>query len=113
MAVEALVALGASDAALSALTSEKTTPAVEKGALRVLQEIHNAPTVNGLIDAVSKTKSAERRAGMLQALARLYYREGVWRGTLAGGGAPSRHDRAVLRSGRVGGKPAHSVGASG
>jgi putative heme-binding domain-containing protein len=68
---------------LNVLTSDKTPPAVEKGALRVLQEIHNTPTVNGLIDGVSKTKSAERRAGIMQALARLHYREGVWRGTLA------------------------------
>ena len=83
VAVEALVALGASDAALSALTGDKTTPAVVNGALRVLQEIHNTPTVNGLIEAVSNTKTAERRAGMLQVLARLYHREGVWRGTLA------------------------------
>ena len=112
VAVEALVALGAPDAALSALTGDKTTPEVANGALRVLQELHNAPTVSGLIDALSRTKTVERRAGILQALARLHYREGVWRGTLAEWwGTRPDTTGPYLRSGRVGGKPSHSIGA--
>jgi putative heme-binding domain-containing protein len=39
--------------------------------------------VTGLIDALATAKNRATRAGILQALARLHYREGVWRGTLA------------------------------
>jgi putative heme-binding domain-containing protein len=82
VAVDALVSLGASDAALSVLTGANVSPAAATGALRVLQQIHNTPTVTGLIDALAETRNAQVRLGILQALARLYYREGVWRGTL-------------------------------
>jgi putative membrane-bound dehydrogenase-like protein len=83
VAIDALVSLGASDAALSVMTAANASPAVANGALRVLQQIHNTPTVTGLIDALAETRNAQVRAGILQALARLYHREGVWRGTLA------------------------------
>ena len=56
---------------------------VTTGALRVLQQIHSSPTVTGLIDTLAATRNAQLRAGILQALARLHYRDGVWRGTLA------------------------------
>ena len=79
VAVEALVGLHAADAALRALTTG--TPAAAKGALRVLQRLHDAPTVTGLIQAFGQSKSAEVRTAILQALARLYHRDGVWRGT--------------------------------
>ena len=83
VAVDALVSLGASNAALSALTSGTASAAVVTGALRVLQELHDAPTVSGLIDALAAARNDQTRAGILQALARLYHRDGVWRGTLA------------------------------
>jgi putative heme-binding domain-containing protein len=83
VAIDALVSLGASEAALSVLGAANTSPAVTTGALRVLQQIHTTPNVTGLIDALAATRNAEVRAGILRALARLYHREGVWRGTLA------------------------------
>jgi putative heme-binding domain-containing protein len=79
VAVEALVGLRATDAALRVVTTG--TPAAAKGALRVLQRLHDAPTVTGLIQALGQSKSPEIRTGILQALARLYHRDGVWRGT--------------------------------
>ena len=83
VAIDALVSLGASDAALSVLTTASVSPAVSNGALRVLQQLHSSSTVSGLITALAETRNAQMRAGILQALARLYQREGVWRGTLA------------------------------
>ena len=53
------------------------------GALRVLQQIHTPATVTGLIAALADAQRPQLRAGILQALARLHYRDGVWRGTLA------------------------------
>jgi putative heme-binding domain-containing protein len=83
VAVDALVSLGASDAALRLLASSTAPPAQTTGALRVLQQLHNTPVVTGLIDALGATRSPQVRAAMLQSLARLYHREGIWRGTLA------------------------------
>ena len=83
VAIDALVSLGASEAALGVLTSANTSPAVTTGALRVLQQIHTSPTVTGLVETLAATRNAQLRAGILQALARLHYRDGVWRGTLA------------------------------
>jgi putative membrane-bound dehydrogenase-like protein len=80
VAVEALVALRATDAALHVVNSG--TPVAAKGALRVLQRLHDAPTVSGLVAALDRSKNAGVRTGILQALARLYHRDGVWRGTL-------------------------------
>ncbi len=83
VAIDALVSLGASEAALGVLTSANASPAVTTGALRVLQQLHTAPTVTGLIETLSATRNPQLRAGILRALARLHYRDGVWKGTLA------------------------------
>ena len=83
VAIDALVALGASDAALGVLTSATASPAVTTGALRVLQQLHSSPTVTGLIETLAATRNTPLRAGILRALARLHYRDGVWKGTLA------------------------------
>ena len=83
IAIDALVSLGAADASLRVLTSATASPAQATGALRVLQQLHSSATVTGLIDTLAATRNPQLRAGILQALARLHYRDGVWRGTLA------------------------------
>jgi putative heme-binding domain-containing protein len=80
VAINTLVALGAIDAPLAALSGP--SGAVAKGALRVLQQLHQPQTVSGLLSALGEAKVPERRAGILQALARLHNRDGVWRGTI-------------------------------
>jgi putative membrane-bound dehydrogenase-like protein len=80
IAVNAIVSLGTTDAALTALA--EGTPAVAKGALRALQQMHTTAAVTGLIASLQEARTAEARSGILQALARLSHREGVWRGTL-------------------------------
>ncbi len=81
VAIEALASFPATEAALTALA--EGSPAVAKGALRVLQQIHSTPAVTGLIASLAEARTPEIRAAILQSLARLYHREGVWRGTLA------------------------------
>ena len=80
VAVNALVALSAIDAPLAAVKGPSDENAA--GALRVLQQIHQPAVVTGLVAALSDAPPA-RRGAILQALARLHNREGVWRGTLA------------------------------
>ena len=80
VAVNAIVSLGTTDAALTALA--EGTPAVAKGALRALQQMHTTAAVTGLIASLQEARTTEARSGILQALARLSHREGVWRGTL-------------------------------
>jgi putative membrane-bound dehydrogenase-like protein len=80
VAINALVALAAIDAPLVAVKGASDEIAV--GALRVLQQIHQPAVVTGLIAAVAEAPPA-RRGAVLQALARLHNREGVWRGTIA------------------------------
>ena len=78
--INALASLSAIDAALAALKSSGAED-VAAGALRVLQQIHQPAAVSGLIAALSDAPPA-RQGAILQALARLYNREGVWRGTI-------------------------------
>jgi putative heme-binding domain-containing protein len=79
--VNALVALSAVDAPLAAVKG--VSDELAAGALRVLQQIHQPAVVSGLIAALPEPTKPVRRRAILQALARLHYREGVWRGTLA------------------------------
>ena len=81
VAINALAALWAIDAPLAAVRASSDD--IAAGALRVLQQIHQPAVVSGLISAASDTKLSARRGAILQALARLHNREGVWRGTLA------------------------------
>ena len=57
--------------------------AIAAGALRVLQQIHQPAVVSGPDRRADGRRRPARRGAILQALARLHYREGVWRGTLA------------------------------
>jgi putative heme-binding domain-containing protein len=81
VAVAAVASMNATSAALGLVTSGSL--AESRGALRVLQKIHNTQAVTGLIASLSRTKASDVRLEILQALARLYHRNGVWRGTVA------------------------------
>ena len=83
VAVDALASLGETKALLDAVKAPSTSPAVTKGALRALQQIHTPVAVSGLIEALQTAKTADVRGGIRQALARLYYRDGAWRGLLS------------------------------
>ena len=80
VAINALVALQAVDAPLAAVLGPSDR--VAGGALRVLQQLHQPSVVSGLIAALNEAREPARRAVILQALARLHYREGAWRGTI-------------------------------
>jgi putative membrane-bound dehydrogenase-like protein len=80
VAINALAALSAVDAPLAAVKG--TSDSTAAGALRVLQQIHQPAVVSGLIGALAETSMPARRTAIIQSLARLYNREGVWRGTL-------------------------------
>ena len=78
VAVKALVALDAGAAALAVL--DTATPDVRRGALRVLEQMHNGASVSGLIARFRTTNDASARRDVLAALARLYNREAAWKG---------------------------------
>ncbi len=75
--VQALRWLKASEASLLAL--DKAPPAVRKGALRVLQALHQPEVVQGLISRLA-TADPELRRGVFQALCRLDTREAPYTG---------------------------------
>ena len=77
IAINALVSLNASAAALTALGSG--TPGVRTGALRVLQLMHDPDVVSALIEKVNAAPGAPSR-DIVVALARLYHREAEWKG---------------------------------
>ena len=77
LAVNALVSLGATDAAMRGI---EASPAVRVGSLRALSQIHDGPTVTALIDRLGRTNDAATRMDILHALGRLHNREGFWKG---------------------------------
>lgn len=85
IAVNALVSLGGSDAAIKAL--DGTTPAIRAGALRALERMHTVATVRQLMPrATNRTTTAagasafRLNSDVAFALARLYHRESAWNG---------------------------------
>jgi putative heme-binding domain-containing protein len=77
-AVNALVSLRAIEPCLAAL--EPATPALAPGAARVLQSLHEAKVVDGLIEALHAARGDTLRRPILQALCRLDHREADWKG---------------------------------
>lgn len=71
VAVNALVSLHATDAALRGVSAG--SPAVRQGSLRALQQMHDPAVVAGLI-------ALPPRLDVVLALARLYHREAEWKG---------------------------------
>jgi len=78
LAVNALVSLDASQAALAAL--DGSTPAVRNGALRALAQIYEPAVVSALVERVGRAKDADTRAALVHTLGRLANREGTWKG---------------------------------
>jgi hypothetical protein len=78
LAIHALVSLGARDAALKG--ADAGTPPVRSAALRALAMMYDEATVAALLERLARAKSMTDRAALLHTLARLYNREGVWRG---------------------------------
>jgi putative membrane-bound dehydrogenase-like protein len=77
LAVNALVSLGATDAAVKGIDA---SPTVRVGVLRALAQMHDGPTVTALIDRLGRTSDVATRMDLLHALGRLHNREGFWKG---------------------------------
>jgi len=77
LAVNALVALGASDAALKGLDGDAN---VRAGALRALAQMYEPSVVTPLVDRLSHASDADTRAALVHTLARLANREAPWKG---------------------------------
>jgi hypothetical protein len=80
LAVQALVALGARDVALGALTDAGSTPDLRTRARFVLQQMHDGATVSALLAATERTQDPAVRRELVATLARLYNTEGPWKG---------------------------------
>lgn len=79
-AVKALIALEADKACFDVVDLKSASAATRTGALRVLQALHNTDVVNGLLRRLNREQDATRRQGLLTALCRLHFQEGVWKG---------------------------------
>ncbi|MES2708781.1 MAG: PVC-type heme-binding CxxCH protein [Verrucomicrobiota bacterium] len=79
-AVRSLILLEAADAALAVVDTPGTTDPRRAGALRVLQALHTKPVVDALLQRLAAEQDSARRRGLLSALCRLYYTDGVWKG---------------------------------
>ncbi len=79
-AVQSLIRLKASDACFAALDQTSAGDKLRVGALRALQSIHEGRVVDGLITRLAKESDAEKRQGLLVALCRLHFVDGVWKG---------------------------------
>ncbi|MEO8622916.1 MAG: hypothetical protein ABI625_17720, partial [bacterium] len=77
LAQNALASLDATDAALKGVDG---APAVRDGVLRALALMYEPAVVTALVDRAGRTTDASSRAAVLHTLARLYNREGYWRG---------------------------------
>jgi putative heme-binding domain-containing protein len=78
LAINALIALKASDVCFGALDSADAK--LYAGALRVLQELHEPAVVDGLLKRLKSTAEAARRKALIVAVARLYQKEAPWDG---------------------------------
>jgi putative membrane-bound dehydrogenase-like protein len=79
LAVNALVSLDASQAALAALDGA-STPAIRDGVLRALAQMYEPAVVSALVERVGKAKDADTRAALVHTLGRLANREAQWKG---------------------------------
>ena len=78
--VEALVKLGAWEAALEVYDHPRTSAEVRTNALRVLQRMPYDYVVGALAARFEVEKKPARKAELFSTLCRLYYREGDWKG---------------------------------
>ncbi len=77
--INALVALHAADAALAGFDSRN--PSLIPGSVRVIQSMHEARVVDGLLAKLVTARDETLRRGILKALCRLYFREADWDGS--------------------------------
>ncbi len=80
IAINNLVELNASAAAFKAL--DGGDPKLRNGVVRVLQALHSAEAVDGLIKRIDATQDPYQKQAVLKALCRLYNREKEWDGTI-------------------------------
>lgn len=79
-AVRALVKLRAIDACLAVLDTAASSTDERKGALRVLQSLHDERVVTELIQRLDRTNDPDLGTGITSALCRLHFQEGTWKG---------------------------------
>lgn len=79
-AFRGLAMLKAADACFAVVDDAGAAPARRIGALRALMRMHQPEAVQGLIDRLPKAGTPAARSELLAALARLYFREGEWKG---------------------------------
>jgi putative heme-binding domain-containing protein len=81
VAINALVKRRAIEECLKPLNDAATSPELFTGCCRVLQEIHDAKTIDGLLSAFEANKSdAAKKRLIASALCRLHSQEDVWDG---------------------------------
>ncbi|MDB6054679.1 MAG: Trehalose utilization [Verrucomicrobiales bacterium] len=79
-AVQAVKVLNTSAVAFHVIDSNNSSSEQRLHAFHVLQSLHNAEVVTGLIDRLGKNKDPELKHGLITALSRLYYKDGEWKG---------------------------------
>ncbi|NBV33468.1 MAG: heme-binding domain-containing protein [Proteobacteria bacterium] len=79
-AVQALIRLKATKAALAIIDRPDATETLRNGALRVVQAIHEPAVVDALVARLEHEENKGRRLGLCRALSRLYSVEGEWKG---------------------------------
>jgi putative membrane-bound dehydrogenase-like protein len=79
-AVQALIQLGAHEAAFGVIDVAGPADPRRAAALRVLQGLHQADVVTGLRLRLERETDPQRAAGLFTALCRLMHREGEWKG---------------------------------
>ena len=79
-AVHAMRAMRASEACFVVLDQTSADSRQRHAAAQVLQGLHEASVVDGLILRLEREPEAAKRQDLLSALCRLYFNEGVWKG---------------------------------
>ncbi|MEP7001915.1 MAG: hypothetical protein ABI969_15615 [bacterium] len=80
LAVQSIVALGARDVALRAMTAPASSPELRMRARQVVQQFHDAETVSAVVDVAAKSSDAAVKREALLTLARLYNTDAAWTG---------------------------------
>ncbi|HYE33721.1 MAG TPA: PVC-type heme-binding CxxCH protein [Methylomirabilota bacterium] len=78
--IQALKQLKAKDACLSLVDSTGASEAERNGALRVLSALHDRAVTTALLERLETERAPGRKRGLITALARLHFKEGVWKG---------------------------------
>ena len=79
-AVHSLTTMRAAAACLEVVDNPQAPNPIRNGALRVLQQLHTPKVAQALCDRLARETNPSRRAGLITALCRLHFREGMWGG---------------------------------